>query len=622
MSYKINKTDGELLIELADGQIDTTSTDITLIGRNYKGFGELFNENFVQMLENFASTAPPGSPLQGQLWYDTSQGRLKVYDGSSFKANGPIISNTQPSMVAGDIWIDNENNKMYFYDGTDLVLVGPEYNAGQGQTGFEVSSVIDISSRERVILKIWVGGTLFGVIANEEFRLRGDNKIAGYPDDPDDVVVPARQLILKGFNLVSEDYWYQGTVANARALVDVAGNAKTAANFIPSDENGETTGSLKIKNSAGLSVGIADTEYVVLKIVGTTSTLETQQSGTDFSIKTRVGNQFKDSIYVDSSTERVGIYRNDPSYTLDVDGTFRCTGDAYVDGDLKVSGSATYFNVSKLTVQDKNIELGLLDDSTEGADTEVDGAGIIVRSSEGSKDWTWDNSTKCWTSNQDVNLDVGKEFKINNNSVLSATELGFTVKTAKGLTKIEDTLEYLDVDNINLDGNIISTGSSTDLTINPATKIVNVTTSRITNVVDPSSAQDAATKNYVDTQIADERIIFSLDTTGLADPDVDVKAILENMYPATVAANGKRAVIHCTTYTSATVTGIDIESAMTKSYIDVDKNGVVNDVSVVQDVAFVAASGTITPTPARFVRTYEIQSGVWAQIGTAVPYTP
>jgi hypothetical protein len=92
MSYKLNKTDGELLVELADGQIDTTTTDITLVGRNYKGFGEFINENFIKMVENFASTAAPGNPLLGQLWYDTSEERLKIYNGETFRsAGGPIL---------------------------------------------------------------------------------------------------------------------------------------------------------------------------------------------------------------------------------------------------------------------------------------------------------------------------------------------------------------------------------------------------------------------------------------------------------------------------------------------------------------------------------------------------
>ena len=62
MSYRINKTDGSLLVDLIDGTINTESSDITLIGRNYKGFGELINENFVKILENFASTSAPANP--------------------------------------------------------------------------------------------------------------------------------------------------------------------------------------------------------------------------------------------------------------------------------------------------------------------------------------------------------------------------------------------------------------------------------------------------------------------------------------------------------------------------------------------------------------------------------
>ena len=51
MAYQINKTDGTIVATVADGQIDTLSTDITLIGKNYSGFGEAFNENLVKILE-------------------------------------------------------------------------------------------------------------------------------------------------------------------------------------------------------------------------------------------------------------------------------------------------------------------------------------------------------------------------------------------------------------------------------------------------------------------------------------------------------------------------------------------------------------------------------------------
>ena len=115
MAYQINKTNGDLLVNLVDGQVNTQTTDISLIGRNYSGFGESINENFVKMLENFTNTQAPATPLTGQLWYDSGEARLKLYDGAQFKsAGGPIVSPTQPQMVTGDLWIDNQNNKLYF----------------------------------------------------------------------------------------------------------------------------------------------------------------------------------------------------------------------------------------------------------------------------------------------------------------------------------------------------------------------------------------------------------------------------------------------------------------------------------------------------------------------------
>lgn len=128
MTYRITTSDGTLLTEITTGMIDQLTTSLTLIGNNFTGYGEFLNENFVKLLENFANTTEPTNPIKGQVWFDSSQSVLKVYDGSAFKAaSGPIVSNTQPlNVVAGDIWIDSLNNKLWFYDGLDFILVGPD----------------------------------------------------------------------------------------------------------------------------------------------------------------------------------------------------------------------------------------------------------------------------------------------------------------------------------------------------------------------------------------------------------------------------------------------------------------------------------------------------------------
>ena len=638
MSYILNKTDGTLLVTLVDGAIDNTSTDITLVGRNYKGFGEFINENYIKILENFSSSSAPTNPLKGQLWYDTSDARLKLFNGTDWKvAGGPIVSNQEPNnMVAGDLWIDDAKNRLYFYDGTDLVLVGPMYTQRQGKTGFEADSIVDDGNVTRTVLKLFVGGVLAGVHSRVQFRPGNNFEIQGYPVDPNDTQTPQRQLIKIGFNPVNptgETYKYNGTADTAEALVDGAGTKYDFTKFVATTGDQNMTGSLFVKNSGGLAIGVGDSKFHAIKVDGTTTVFENQQGGSDIDFRIRIGNSTSSALTIDATNQFVGFFNQNPSASLDITGDGVVSGNFEVGGNLTVKGTTLAFDVSNFSIEGKQLQLAIPSDSTLPTDAAIDNGGVVLNSETGSKDLVWRNATKSWTFNQNVDIAAtdylgNPAYFIKGVKKLSETELHNTVTQATGITRV-GTLTQLDVDDINIDGSTIT--SSSGLAISTSGDIV-VNSQKITGVATPTADSHVATKGYTDNAIETEPLVFSLDITGLTGPNPpgtgdgpvnDVIAILTAMYTAGVKTltNGAKAVIHAVDYSSATVSGIDITAAMSKSTVSVDKNNVVNAQSVVQDVTFSTASGSATLTPNRYTMVYTVSGGAWTHTSTTT-YTP
>jgi hypothetical protein len=147
MSYIINKTDGTQLLNLLEGTLDT-STSLYLIGRNYPSYGELQQENFVRLLENGASPTSPvarsKTPLTGELWYDTANQELKIWDGTVFKAVGFAIGSVAPSTpIVGDTWWDTSKDQLKTWSGSAWLLIGPAYNKNQRISGPVVETLTD-----------------------------------------------------------------------------------------------------------------------------------------------------------------------------------------------------------------------------------------------------------------------------------------------------------------------------------------------------------------------------------------------------------------------------------------------------------------------------------------------
>ena len=158
MTYSILLTNGTTLVPggLANGTINQTSTDLTLVGQNTSGYGVFINENFVKLLENFANT---------------SQNLLQIYNGSTFTPTGnTIVSASAPSgLTTGGLWINSATSQLYFNDGTQTTLAGPLYTKTQGQSGFIVSTVLDTLGGSHTIVSLYVANTLMGIFAKETF---------------------------------------------------------------------------------------------------------------------------------------------------------------------------------------------------------------------------------------------------------------------------------------------------------------------------------------------------------------------------------------------------------------------------------------------------------------------
>ena len=607
MAYQINKTTGTLLVNLADGQIDNTSTDISLIGKNYSGFGEAINENFVHMLENFANSSAPSTPLAGQLWWDTSELRLKVYTGTAWTTGGgPIVQPTQPSMVAGDLWINNDQNQLYFFDGSDLELAGPIYNAFQGRSGPEVVTVLDSTGTSRTIVKYWVGGTLVGLWSKIGFAPQNIDTIAGFTGN-----------VVKGFNVVDSDFIFAGTASRTSSLVDSQGVVRTAAQFLASDSNDSTSGQLCVRNNNGLTIGLTDNNNIKVTNLGVVS--ENNVSGEDYIIRMTTSLGKRDAITIKSTENRVGIYNDAPAETLDVGGNVK------IAGNLTVEGSTTTIDSATLRVEDKNIELGLGSDSTLLTDSQVDSAGIIVKSANGDKEFLWRQATNAWTTGNSINFVGTGKLKYNGIDIIDGSD-------APGITSIGN-LTGANIGNISFTGGIgVSTGvvdgSGNGLNLTLAGNMNFVTPRKIVGVAEPTGTTDVTTKNYVDTAIGTEIIPLTLDITGLGTGGTlhtNIATILEDIAPASGKVNGCEARVHCTTTTGATATlsSTALNTSFNKSLETVQKlDGSGNDdgsASVIGDATFNDVTGSITSTVTRTLKLFRINGGSWGYVQDLTP---
>lgn len=493
MAYQINKTDGTVVATVADGQIDQLSTDITLIGKNYSGFGEVLNENFVKLLENFAGTTRPTHPIRGQIWFDVSELKLKVYSGTQFlPVSSATIATSQPTTLGvGDLWFNSVDKQLYFYDGTSPILLGPLYSASQGLSGLKVVSILDTENQTRVVTYLYTNGILLGIFSKDNFTPK--SSIEGFTGS-----------IIPGFNVgnlittiggVATPLKFNVTVTNSENL-----GGTISSNYIRKDTFAESMiGSLSIENDAGISLGSA--RQAGLQVVSGNVFLSNTAQDKNLGINVRRGFDPETAILINPATRTIDLYSGFPTSRVNI------SGDLTVEGNFVVNGSTTTVNTTTLSVEDKNIELAKTDapsdelangggitlkgttttaiftgtlsiDPTYGAivtvgtvssgtisswmllsgtdvlsDTyiteNISGSGsgsvwkiskeqalssrTITATKDGHK-LIWTSGSAAWNSTEHVNLTDGKEYKINGVTVLTSTSLGPQISSIPGVS--------------------------------------------------------------------------------------------------------------------------------------------------------------------------------------------
>jgi hypothetical protein len=217
MAYQVDKFNGTFLVSVDDGTIDTT-TDLRFVGKNYAGYGEVQNENFLHLMENFANTSAPPKAVTGQIWYDSGNKKIRFYDGARFRtASGAEIGPTAPSgLQSGDFWFDTSAEQLYTWNGTEFVLIGPETPPDLGASAVVSQVVKDTLGNNHTIVKFQAGGDVISIVSKDAFTLNSTiNPITGFT------------TIKKGVNLVntngttgvtSTDHYFWGTASNAARL--------------------------------------------------------------------------------------------------------------------------------------------------------------------------------------------------------------------------------------------------------------------------------------------------------------------------------------------------------------------------------------------------------------------
>jgi hypothetical protein len=237
MSYTITLTDGTVFATIADGTINTTASPaLTLVGKNYAGYGQFLNTNFIRVLENSSNPTAPPAPITGQLWWDNSptDGRLQINTNNTTTGwkylSAIAVGNTTPSAsiynAEGDLWFDTGNQQVNIWTGSAWILVGPQFTAGTGVTGAFANVITDTTGTVvHKVIELVVDSVVVGIMSGDA-TWTPLSAIPGFGNISSGIQLASNVTGIGG--TTSPTFWGQGASGVNVAGNIVGGNITTA----------------------------------------------------------------------------------------------------------------------------------------------------------------------------------------------------------------------------------------------------------------------------------------------------------------------------------------------------------------------------------------------------------
>jgi Collagen triple helix repeat (20 copies) len=389
MSYTLKFSDStkttDIVVPAMPPGINTVDTSLSLVGRGYPNYGEKVAENFLHLLENFASSVPPENPIEGQLWYDTSDPNnkvLRIMDGTVSSTRWPSVTgiyqqSTDPKLEStqglktGDIWVDTFGNQLKIYSAGNWTLVGPQSTSTN--TGAVPEYITDKSGNSHWVIKNYVDNNVVSVISGDSFI--PSPSISGF--DPNKPLISGINLSLGSIVNGISSSTYNLSIGNSIYPVTA---------FLRKNNNsrdGELiTGKVKFVESDGvvISSSSADSNNIQLYKNLNDAVLINNTAGGKIIFKIK-GAGLTDYLSVEQAVVKIGFNTPSNSTTtgaLVVTGGVAVGGNLYVGNKLYVNG----FNLNTATLSLSNTAVST--STTTGALTVAGGVGIGGRLNVGS----------------------------------------------------------------------------------------------------------------------------------------------------------------------------------------------------------------------------------------------